>query len=98
MSFALAGGGAGSIIYGAESAVNIMEDQRQLKMIEGDIEEQINYIHQYALGTVALPPGEAGSWDLIFDRDMIDVACTLEVVLNGKVYPFEYDLFVAKVK
>jgi len=98
LSFAIGGGGIGAVVYGAESALYIAEDRRQYSIIEGDIEDQMAYLDAYALGEVALPPGEAGSWDLIFDRDMIDVACTLEVVLNEKTYPFDYNLFVSKKK
>jgi len=90
--------GISTAIYGADSAINIVEQRRYYKAAQGTIEEQIDYIDEYTLEEARILPGRSASYDIHFDRLMVDSHCELVIYSGSERYVTVYELVVAEKK
>ena len=91
-------GAASSIYYGTGSAVDIIEQRRQYNAAQGTLEEQIAYHEEYTLDKAIIPPGRSGSYDVHFERLMVDSHCELIIYTDTQTAVSEYELVVEEVK
>lgn len=87
---------AETLLYGGSYAADIVDRSNRLKDVELTIEEQIEYHEIYSLNRDVIRSGEAGSYDIHFETPLIKGDATLEILVGGKVYKFDYELSVRK--
>ncbi len=103
LGLTLLGGVAGNntlntAIYATDSAAAIIDNNRAYKLISGSIEDQIIYLEDWVLKKDTIGPGESGSWDILFDRYLIEGNATLEIS-NGQLdHAFPYQLYIREEK
>jgi len=79
--------------YAMESAVYMLEDNRAYALIEGSLEEQVDYVNQWVLERDTLAAGEDYSWDILFDRELINAAVQFVVSINGQEYIQDFQFY-----
>jgi len=87
-----------NILYTTESAVYLIDERRQYDLAQGSIEDQLAYLEEYTLGSAIVAPGRSASYDVHFDRLMLDTDCELIIYFADTAYSFPYDLVVEEVK
>jgi len=85
-----------NVVSGTDIALDIVEERRQYEAAQGTIEEQIAYLEEYALGERTIAPGETGSFDIHFERLMVDGLAKLIIYSGTDKYISEYELVVVK--
>ena len=86
------------IFYSLDATGYILEDRRQLNLAKGSIEEQIIYIEEWVLDKSYLAPSEENSWDILFDRFMVNEKAILTIEIQGIFYEFPYEMFIDEGK
>ena len=85
---------AGAVIYAAESAGYILEERRAYNLLQGSLEEQIQYVEDWVLDKDQVAPGDLKSWDILFERLLVDSDGTLEVFCKDYDFYFDYQFVV----
>lgn len=85
---------AEAIIYAAESAGYILEERRAYNLLQGSLEEQIKYVEEWVLDKDFVAPDENKSWDILFERILVDSDGSLEVFCADYDFYFDYQFVV----
>ena len=95
----LAGGGAGqNILIGSDAAVDILDRRDRYGLAQGSVEDLIIYHEEYTLDDAKIAPGGKGSFDVHFDRELLDTRAELVVYAGGRDYVTEYALEVNQLR
>lgn len=87
-----------AVIQGTVRAADIMEERRQYNAAQGSIEDQIIYLEDYTLGEDFISPGESGSYDVHFERLLIEGRCELVIYSTENPHATQYEFEVQKVR
>jgi hypothetical protein len=100
LSIALTPGlnGVDAVFYSMESASYIFEDRRQYNLIQGDIEEQMQYIEDWIIDEELIEPNEKISYDLLFDRTLINADAIIEIDCPPGHKSFEFEMVIKEEK
>lgn len=82
------------IIDGTLATTDIKDRNRQYRNAGASLEEQIIYHQEYSLDRAEIPPGADASFDVHFDRVLMDASAELEIFCEGHTYDFDYQLAV----
>ena len=95
----LAGGSAPeNIIYGAGTAVDVLDQRQRYGAAQGSIEDQIIYHEEYTLDEVVVAPGRTASYDIHFERLLIGGPADLRIKINGEEHVTNYEFEVNEVR
>ena len=97
---AVLGGVSGpeAIIYGSDSAAGIIDDRRAYNAAQGSIEERIEYHEDYTLSRMDVPAGGHGSFDIHFERVMVETMAILKFECKGNELKFPYEFYLEEIK
>lgn len=87
-----------AILYSIDSAAYAFEGNRSYALLAGSLDEQLDYINTLVLDATKIPPGDEQSWDVLFEPEIMDNACQLQLECMGQTFTFDYDLFVGEMK
>ena len=85
-----------TLLYSGSYAADIVDRNNRLKDVELTLEEQVEYHEIYSLDRDVIRPGAFGSYDIHFETPLIKGGATLEILIDGHLYEFEYELSVRK--
>ena len=91
---AASGNAADVLLTGADGAIIAAEDNQYYKLVDGDIEQQIEYIEAWMFDDTWLQPGEKYSWDLLFERVLFDGDAELEIRCDEQSFTADYELYI----
>ncbi len=96
----LTGGGAvGSIIVGSASAAEVMDERRRYNNSQANIDDKIKAVEEFTMNNEeVIMPGRKGSYDLNFDRLLVDADGKIRVSCSNETYISNYLFHVEKVK
>ena len=95
----LAGGSVvDNVVYGAASTADIMVVRDRYGLDQGSIEDQIRYHEEYTLEDVMIPPLGKASYDVHFERLLIDGPAEMVVYFGGLDHMTQYHMQVNEVK
>lgn len=83
-----------AISYSAETAAYVLEDRRAFNIIEGSLEEEINYIEKSVVHKEVLEAYEVISKDVIFSDVYTDLDFQLRLRVDGQNFSFPYNTIV----
>jgi hypothetical protein len=89
---------AEAIIYSAESAGYILQERRAFQLVEGSLQDQMDYIEQWVLENDYVAPGESRSWDILFERVLVNTDASLEIFCEDFDFHFDYRFQVIEEK
>ncbi len=98
LGIALGGNNIEGLIYTTEAAGILIEDNRAYKLFEGSLEEQMQYVDDWVLDRTTLQPGESVSYDVLFDRILIEGEADFEVKNTQVNYIQTYYLEIKEQK
>lgn len=87
-----------AIVFSTETAAYMLEDSRAHKLVQGSIEEQIQYIDEWVLFNQVLGPNEENTWDILFERQLFNSETNFTVIINDKRYTVPFDIFIKEEK
>lgn len=90
--------GVSQVFYGADSVTGMIDQRRAYNAYQGDIEEIISYHEEYTLDDILIEAGRSASFDIHFDRMMVEASGMLRLRCNDTVVEFPYDLYLQEVK
>lgn len=95
----LAGGNVlDNVIYGTGAAADIMDVRNRYGLEQGSIEDQINYHLEYTLDKVMVPPLGKASYDIHFERLLVDGPAEMVVYFGGQDHVTKYHMEVNQIK
>lgn len=84
------------ISYATESAVYMIEDNRAYALIQGSLEEQVEYVDQWVLERDTLAAGEDYSWDVLFERNLINAPVQFVINIQGQEYIQDFQFYTSE--
>lgn len=83
-----------AIFYSVDAASYMLEDARAHKLMTGELEDQIDYVEEWVLGETVLAPGEKGSWDILFPRQLYEAPAIVVWEGNRHIYKQDFELYI----
>ena len=90
--------GIDAAIFATESAAYALEENRAFKLLSGSLEEQIEYVNQWVLDQDTIKAGEEYSWDILFERSLIDADAEFRVVIDNRKFSQLFNLNIREEK
>jgi len=87
-----------NVIFGTASAADIMDVRNRYGLEQGSIEDQIRYHLEYTLENVMIPPLGKASYDVHFERLLVDGPAEMVVYFGGQDHITKYHMEVNQIK
>ena len=82
------------LLYAIEPAVYMADGQRSSKLVERSIDEQIQYVEDWAFDDTFILPGAEGSWDILFESVLINGSAELNIQNVQVDFLEKFDLYI----
>jgi len=89
---------ADAAFLATDGAIYMLDENRAYKLVEGSLEEQIQYVEEWVLDRDTIPAGKDQSWDLLFEKQLVNGSAVMTVTIDKLSYIQEFDLQVREEK